>query len=358
MVATFWLVTGDLVNKNKPEMVECGTSGPWDHEQQKRHIFNERVIEVVRRKRPDVFELFGEDPRFGHPICMQYNTRQKPHPSYGIALYNACTRRWLVVEPQVTIEMMQVVRGVYTPSMLPLLLDQAFDAELEELVAAGDSPEGFPELFQKYCGTTHRSGHPLRLATICWKRDCRLIAHVARRVLATRRSSGARISQTTFPKGRACEGECPFSAATREVEEETGIKVILEEPHRPRDLSRGGGPRPHDGVAMGPRSAWVPCKVDFGTDAEEAIAGNVCREFVSHLHSSLTGRIYRTTIWLCVIHEPTDPAPPPTSTFETRGGAWVDDDVLSTLSRVTELCHKCETTLNRLTPYLGMEDHV
>lgn len=333
------------------------------HYEQRKQPFNERLTEMILGRRKNIFEILypGEELlRKGlRPICMQYNIRQKPKPSLGVAFYNLRTGKWLVIQPRHTIEMRSIVRGVYTESTLPLLMEQLYDDELREL-ADLESGDTFQKLFDRYYGTPLQEDLHNRLARGFWEKGWETLRNLARRLVAFREEGGFRISQWIFPKGRPLEGEEPFVTAKREVEEETGIKIIFENPFKslPRVCRCGGRSRQDHHAEPSPETnmrveCWEPCYIDFPTDSEEFVPGFICREFVSHSHSDISGRIYKTTLWVCVFDLDYDPEIPlMAENYESRGGKWLSQEELFSQSRVVGLFHKCDSVLLKHYPYL------
>lgn len=331
---------------------------------QRKQPFNERLMEMVRGKRKNIYEVLsrGESNDFSwnRSLCMQYNLRQKPKSSFGIAFYNLHTRKWFVIEPKHTIEMRVIIKGCYSESTLPLLIEQVYDEELEVL-ASLENPDSFQELFDQYYGTPLREDHLGRLAKRFWNKNWKLLREFAVRIKEYRKTEKFVVSQMIFPKGRPLDGELPFLTAKREVEEETGIKLLFENSHISiKHLSKGGGysrgyseEDPFDTDVSLRGGFWEPCHIDFPDGVDELTHGYVCREFVSQLHSDISGRIYKTTVWICVFALETDPAIPlDPKNYESRGGVWMSESELHSSCRVTELFNKCETLLTRYYPYL------
>lgn len=330
----------------------------FDHRKQP---FNERLMEMVRGRRKNIFEVLYPEARSGknfRPICLQYNLRQKPKLSLGIAFYNLRTKRWFVIQPKHTIEMRSIVRGTYNESTLPLFIEQLYDEELHVL-ATLESPDTFQELFDRYYGTPLKEDFHARLAREFWQRDWETHRDLARKCEEYRRGEGFKTSQWIFPKGRPLEGEEPFVTARREVEEETGIRIIFENPLRGQKILSGGAVRSREGVdpfeteVSVKNGFWESCHIDFPDEIDELVPGFVCREFVSQPHSDISGRVYRTTLWICVFDLETDPVVPlKPENYESRGGGWLGEDILRNESRVTELFQRCENLLTKYYPYL------
>lgn len=323
----------------------------------KPQLINERLMEMIRGERTNIFKiLYPEKPSVGHfrPACIQYNLRQKPKQSYGIALYNIRTKHWFVIQPKHTIEMRAIIRGVYNESTLPLFMEQLYDQELDVL-ASLESPDTFQSLFDRYYGTPLKGDFHGLVSKEVWIRDWRMLRDLSKKCKKFRTDNNFRVSQWIFPKGRPLEGEDPFVTARREVEEETGIKLCFENPHRSPTCA-GRDPRLRasrdDPFGNSGSGVWEPCYVDFPDDIDELTPGFVCRESTSQLHSDVSGRIYRTTLWICAFDLETDPKIPLSpDNYESRGGKWMGEGELRRESRVTELFHRCESLLARCHPY-------
>lgn len=331
------------------------------HHDQKKQPFNERLTEMIRGKRPNIFDILYPEKnsiRNFRPICMQYNLRQKPKPSYGIAFYNIRTKHWFVIQPKHTIEMRSIIRGTYNESTLPLFIEQLYDEELEVL-ASLESPDTFQTLFDRYYGLPLKEDFHGRVSREVWEKDWEMLRDLARKCREFRAENNFRVSQWIFPKGRPLEGEESFATARREAEEETGIRICFENPHRGL-VGIGGGLRlpgsrddPFETDVSVRSGFWEPCYIDFPDDIDELTPGFICREFISQLHSDISGRIYRTTLWICVFDLETDPIIPLfPENYETRGGKWMGEEELRVESRVTELFHRCENLLTKYYPYL------
>jgi 8-oxo-dGTP pyrophosphatase MutT (NUDIX family) len=335
-----------------------------NHQDQRKQPLNERLTEMIRGKRKNIFDVLFTEEELSksnlRPICIQYNLRQKPKSSLGIAFYNIRTRNWFAIQPRHTIEMRMIIRGSFTESTLPLILEQIYDEELSVLTSL-ESPDTFQELFDTYYGTPLKEDFHGRLAREFWSRDWRIIREQARKCAAYRRERGFEVSQWIFPKGRPLEGEEPFNTAKREVEEETGIRILFENPHSSsRNLNRGGGAGksytqedPFEFESPMRTGFWEPCHIDFPDEIEELTPGFICKEFVSQLHSDISGRVYKTTLWICVFDLETNPEIPLSpQNYESRGGMWLSEERLRSQSRVLELFHRCDSLLTKYYPYL------
>lgn len=332
--------------------------------------FNERLVEMIRGKRDNIFGVVYDDPKTipDNPLCVQYNYRQRAKASYGIAFYNTRTKKWFVVEPYTTIEMRMLVQGYYTVNTIPFMVEQLFDSELDLIISYHRGR--FWEFYSKVYGVdqVEKNG----LIDKIWDMNIGVISEVAKRIKAYRMQKGVRESQYIFPKGRPCDSESYFSTAVREVEEESKIKILFENPDvSMRQLSRqhvfndtasnlGTSPSTYiDVVNNKPaethvkQSCWEHCRVVI-PDHEPPIEAFICKEYISHSHSDIMGKIYKTTLWICVFDAPEIEDAVITKSNETRMGRWVTEEVLRTRFRVRELYLKCEGTLNRYYPYLTL----
>jgi 8-oxo-dGTP pyrophosphatase MutT (NUDIX family) len=313
--------------------------------------FNERLVEMVRGKRENVFNIMYDTveqiPQ--QPVCVQYNYKQKPKTSFGIAFHNVRTKKWFVVEPALTIEMRLLLQGTYSPNLVPFLIEQLFQSELEAIVAYDGN-------FQEFYKSLERVLPRSRLAETLWNAEFPNLLEMAKRMLAFRQQVTSPESQYIFPKGRPDDSEVFFLTAVREVEEETGIKVLFENPDvSVRQLSRQ---TPFTGVQEMfsdipvKQKYWEYCRINIpGKPLSE---GYVCKEFVSHTHSDITGKMYKTTLWICVFDGEDCEDIPMKSKSETRIGRWIPESELRKQFRVQELYTKCETTLNKYFPYLSL----
>ena len=398
----------------------------------KRQPFNERLVEMIRGKRENIFHVLYDDPRKipETPICVQYNFKQKPKTSFGIAFHNIRTKKWFVVEPAMTIEMKLLLQGYYNDNLIPFLIEQLYDSELQAIISyKGDFPEFYKRLTGVYPGS--------RLMEELWKQGCSKITSMVEKMLMFRDQSGFVESQYIFPKGRPDDSEAYFLTAIREVEEETGIKVLFENPDNSiRRLSRHNisssssstvfhstvpiepitinhssssstsyaqvasssefvsnslastSPMeidrfPHSisqnidngaliydtsrSLEQNPSSTltvkqnyWEHCRVVLPTSNSVQGSGPsardayLCKEYVSHAHSDMTGKMYKTTLWICVFDAEDSKDIQMIGRTETRFGRWISEDVLRTRFRVQELYLKCEATLNKYFPYLSL----
>jgi len=352
----------------------------------KRQPFNERLVEMIRGKRENIFSVLYDDRQKipETPLCVQYNFKQKPKPSFGIAFHDIRTKKWFVVEPMMTIEMKLLLQGYYNVNLVPFLIEQLYDSELRDIVSyEGD----FPEFYKQITGVYPANN----LMEELWKQGCSKIISMAKRMLTYRAQSGFVESQYIFPKGRPDDSEAYFLTAVREVEEETGIKVLFENPDNSiRQLSRHNvfnittPPEPlsvnsttyakvasamdlstsppqgnlyhHDTNEPSmsvKQNYWEHCRVVIPGDtfAKDAY---LCKEYVSHSHSDMTGKMYKTTLWICVFDGEDSKDIQMIGRSETRFGRWISEDVLRTRFRVQELYLKCEATLNKYFPYLSL----
>lgn len=341
--------------------------------------FNERLVEMIRGKRDNIFDIIYDDPKQipDNPLCVQYNYRQRAKTSYGVAFYNIRTKKWFVVEPYTTIEMRMLVQGYYTANTIPFMVEQLFDSELDLIISYHRGK--FADFYSKVYGTDTITKNVL--IERIWEMNFPLICETAKRIKAYRLQRGVKESQYIFPKGRPCESEAYFSTALREVEEESRIRILFENPDVSiRQLSRqhvfnGESSQNFSLAASQPptsssssyldaasgkvpdtpskQSCWEHCKISI-PDREGILDGFICKEYVSHSHSDIMGKIYKTTLWLCVFDSPEIEDAVITKSSETRMGRWVTEDVLRTRFRVQELYYKCEGTLNRYYPYLTL----
>lgn len=390
----------------------------FDHDIRKQP-FNERLVEMIRGKRENVFSIMYDEPQQipQNPICVQYNFKQKPKTSFGIAFHNINTKKWFVVEPAMTIEMRLILQGYYNVNLLPFLIEQLYESELRAIASYNGN---FPEFYKQITGSYPRD----TLSEEFWKRSHKLIDEMVKRMLAYRDHSGFVESQFIFPKGRPDDSEAYFLTATREVEEETGIKVLFENPDLSiRKLSRhnvynvsapltfnetkvnpviASLPEPdtlstsYASVVVNPpkpiesefngdgshetttdpdsemphgddeepnnfipepvtakQNYWEHCRISIpgSTSLKDAY---LCKEYVSHSHSDMTGKMYKTTLWICVFEGEDSKDILMTGRQETRMGRWISEEVLRSRFRVQELYIKCEATLNKYFPYLSL----
>ena len=345
------IILAGRVGGNPKQMVD------EDREELRRQPFNERLVEMARGKRHDIFRiLYGDDtPKLClQPMCIQFTPKQKPKVSYGIAFHNLGTNAWFVMEPRTTIEMRSIIRGLYTPASLPIILDQLYDEELEFLAQVTYETD-FDEVFKKYYGGSWKDSHHIKLARVCWIKNWREIREMATKLIAFRKRVACELpSQRGFPKGRPVDDELPFATAIREVGEETDIKILFENTQTINQLGRSLKPLGARHTEIGRSQLhWVDCLIDFPNGIEEYVQAYICREPVCHVHSDITGRVYKTVLWICAFNLPDDPIVEISPhNYETRAGLWLEEDELFSTSRVWELAHKCETYLSRNYPYL------
>jgi hypothetical protein len=327
----------------------------------RRQPFNERLVEMVRGKRENVFDIVYDDvekiPR--QPVCVQYNHKQKPKSSFGIAFHNVRTKKWFVVEPALTIEMRLLLQGTYSATLVPFLIEQLFQSELEAIVSYDGN---FREFYKSLEGVLPKS----RLAESIWNAEYSRLQEMAKRILAYRQQVNAYESQYIFPKGRPDDSEVFFLTAIREVEEETGIKILFENPDiSVRQLSRQSFLNTAHESFTDPTAKqkyWEYCRISMpGGESvngqasfQSLVDGYICKEFVSHVHSDMTGKMYKTTLWVCVFDGEDSGDIPMKRASETRMGRWISEENLRKRFRVQDLYVKCESTLNKYFPYLSL----
>jgi len=329
----------------------------------KKYILNERLTEYINSG--DIFPFpdfvpksspgFGDPPP--QPLCVHYNPKQKPKHSYGVALYNRTTGCWLLIEPRTTIEMRVIISGYYTRTSLGFLVDQLYEEELDHLSGI-EGESSFEETYRRYYSQTIKEDFHYAVSKLCWDRDWLTIRNLCRETKIRRElSSRPPPSQRIFPKGRPLEGETTFSTAIREVEEETNIGIKLDHPSFPGKIKPNSPmTQPHQ------ESIWESCTVEFSGFCSKFREGNrgefrgyICKDNVSHLHSDINGKLYKTTLWICIFNSETNPTIPyDPANFESRAGVWVRDEELLNTSRVTGLSQKCQVCLSRHLPQLKL----
>ena len=375
----------------------------FDHDI-RRQPFNERLVEMIRGKRENIFSIMYDEPHQipQNPICVQYNYKQKPKTSFGIAFHNINTKKWFVVEPAMTIEMRLILQGYYNVNLLPFLIEQLYESELRTIASYNGN---FPEFYRQITGSLPRDN----LSEEFWKRSHKMIDEMVKRMLAYRDHSGFVEYQFIFPKGRPDDSEAYFLTATREVEEETGIKVLFENPDVSiRKLSRHNvyqtdhlikdaltnsssyasvviknnidpstsanqnqeenSTDPDSEICQGSlddhltfipepvtakQNYWEHCRISI-PGSNSLKDAYLCKEYVSHSHSDMTGKMYKTTLWICVFEGEDSKDILMTGRQETRMGRWISEDILRSRFRVQELYVKCEATLNKYFPYLSL----
>lgn len=277
-----------------------------------------------------------------------------------------------------TIEMKLLLQGYYDENLIPFLVEQLYESELKAIISYKEGD--FSEFYKSITGVYPKN----RLTEEIWEKNKGRIMTMARDMSIYRSQSGFCESQYVFPKGRPDDSEAFFLTAVREVEEETGIRVLFENPEN--SIKRLSKPRNHgsfykevsvDSVSTGDDSEPVSCyrfKHDTATKQQYwehcrliipglhqpdnvPLDGYLCKEYVTHSHSDMTGKLYKTTLWICVFDgEDGDDVMFNFShageNRETRLGRWILD--LRRRFRVQELYLKCEATLNRYFPYLSI----
>jgi 8-oxo-dGTP pyrophosphatase MutT (NUDIX family) len=314
--------------------------------------FDERLIDLVRGKRFNVYEYLRPFPQMYQmvePICVQYNTKQRPTTSFGVAFYSAISSKWLVVEPKFTIEFISLMKGSYTKHGLPFVMEMMYTSELE-MTVTDPSPDDtsnslakrvYKEIHDKlfYTSTIHI------LYETLWVDNYPLISSLARSILERRKQTGEDCMQAIFPKGRACGSESWVETAIREVSEETGIKINFDNPGQAMEHLNSKYTT-YDNET----NVWEPCRVKI---QERDIDGYISKTHVTHTHSTLQGKLYRTVLWLCVINEDVSGFQV-IENSETRSGEWIRSEDMTKRFRVQELYLKCESALNKYYPYLTL----
>jgi len=315
--------------------------------------FDERLIEIVRGKRYNSYDYLKKHHNLyqvDEPICVQYGSKQRPVPSFGIAFYNVSQKRWLVVEPKFTIEFISLMKGMYTIHSLPFLIDQLYDTELE-LILTDPNPSDIanpPE--KRVYHNIHRvmfgSDTIQILYENLWVENFRLIISIASSVMERRRNKEDNCMQCIFPKGRSSGHETWAETALREVYEETGIQVMFDNPSHMIERLNSKYASDLD------MNIWEPCQVKIH---KKKVDGYISRLHVTHTHSTMGGKLYRTVIWICVVSLGDDEFEEfkVTDNSETRLGIWMGEEDMRKNFRVQDLYTKCETLLNKYYPYLS-----
>lgn len=317
----------------------------------KKQPFNERLVEMIKGQRPNVFSyLFSahNDSVPKRSICMQYNFKQKPRTSYGIALYDTSTNKWYVIQPKFTIEMRSIIFGMYNESLLPFLLEQLYDDELDLLI---NHASNFRELYKLVNGA-----YPsCEIYESIFKDNNDVIHRLCLRLKHIRHQR--LICQYIYPKGRPLTNELIFQTAKRELEEETNVKIVFHGNYlTEKNLSKGS--LIHSIIQQNTKSThWEPCdlQIPLNNGGYLTLSANICREYVSHLHSDITGKIYKTTVWICAFDSggnDIESMQASVKNGESRGGVWLSSEELVKKARVVELFLKTEMTLNKYIPYL------
>lgn len=316
-----------------------------------KQMVDERLIDLVRGKRFNVYQYLKPFPELYHmddPICIQYNVKQRPITSFGVAFYCAPSAKWLVVEPNFTIEFITLMKGAYTKHSLPFLMDLMYSSELQ-LIITDPLPNDLTDSVSK---RIYQSIHDILFFTktiqvlyeTLWVDNYPLISSLARSILRKRAETGENCMQGVFPKGRASGPEKWIETAIREVHEETGIKLNFDNPEQAIDrLSSKYIPDYEGGI-------WEPCRLKV---QEKDIDGFISKIHVTHTHSTLWGKLYRTVIWICVINEEIEEFKV-TENSETRSGEWIKSEDMRSRFRVQDLFIKCDITLNKYYPYLPL----
>lgn len=324
----------------------------FDQEKYK-HPFDERLIEVVRGKKYNCYEYLKSHHQIyqmDEPLCVQYNPKQRPTSSFGIAFYNIAQKKWFVVEPRFTIEFITLIKGMYTTHYLPFLMDQLYDSELELIITDPD-PEDVTSTPEK---RVYKHIHKLMFNTdiiqilyeTMWSDNYNIILSIASSILKRRRENSETCLQCVFPKGRAGGGETWAETAVREVFEETGIRVMFDNPgHVMERLNSKHTNTDQD------TNIWEPCQVKF---SQNVVDGYISRLHVTHTHSTMGGKMYRTVMWICVVSLGVDEIDnfKVVENSETRIGMWLDEEGMRRKFRVQDLYTKCENMLNKYYPYL------
>jgi len=318
-----------------------------------KQTFDERLIEIVRGKKNNPYEYLREYSdiyNMEETICVQYNPKQRPVTSFGVAIYNIYQKKWMVVEPKFTIEFITLLRGAYTTHYLPFLLDQLFDTELEMILKDPEptSTKSIPaeRIYQKIHDTVFCSNSIHILYKSLWMDNYNLIKSISEKIVHRRRTGEERCMQFVFPKGRSNNNESWAEAAVRELMEETGIKIMFDNPtqmyHR---LNSKYSTDTETNI-------WEPCRLNL---MDKIIDGYISKLHVTHTHSTIGGKLYRTVVWICVIsmtEEETNEYKIKENS-ETRLGTWLGEPDMKTNFRVQELYAKCEMMLNKYYPYLS-----
>lgn len=317
-----------------------------------KYPFEERIIEVVRGKRDNPYNYlkpFTEIYELEEPFCVQYNSKQRPISSYGVALYNMALGEWLVVEPKYTIEFLSLLKGSYTVSQLPFYIDQLHDSELE-LILEDPDPSSLQDspakrIYHKIHDIVFYTNVVHVLYESMWIDNYQIISSIAMNVVEKRRSSSETCLQTVFPKGRSSGKESWAETALREFSEETGINIMFDNPATATE-------RLNCKYMEDLTNVWEPCRVFLNN---RSIDGYMSRVHISHTHCASGGKLYKTVVWICVVSLTREESQSHVikDNSETRAALWLDGDEMRKKFRVQDLYTKCEYTLNKYFPYLS-----
>jgi hypothetical protein len=289
-------------------------------------MMNERIYEMISGMRTPSINYYEPEYIYKHPelrgfFCNQISGRTKPRISYGVAIRDLTMDKWCCVAPGATIEFRILLEGNYIPAELPLIISQLYDGELRDI----KEPICF-EAFKTICRRVlFRDVSELCYAI--YHNHMQTITMIANNAYEERKmhSVYADVCQLGFPKGRGGPNEIPLDSAFRELREETGIHVVLD---KGRQLDEW---------------FWESVHVKIGDAIHNGI---LFREPVIHTHVDMSGKAFKTFVWMIHTRLPKDVTDVDlaianiTTPHEVSSVGWHPSIFCSRFSRVKELFHK------------------
>lgn len=287
---------------------------------------NERIYEMISGMRTPPASYYEAEHLYSHGelrgfFCNHVSGKIKPRISYGVAIRDLNMDKWCCVAPGATIEFRILLEGNYIPAELPLIISQLYDHELrmvKEIIGL--------ETYRVICRKIlFRELSELYYAI--YYSHMQTITMIAGNVYEERKmhSIYADVCQLGFPKGRGGFSEPPLESAFRELREETGIQILLDKKPEQKEWF------------------WEQVTIKLGESSRRAI---LFREPVIHTHVDISGRAFKTFIW--IIHtrlpkEVTDvdlAISNATTPHEVSSISWHPSIFCARFSRVKELFHK------------------
>lgn len=286
---------------------------------------NERIFEILHGARTPPIgyydpEHFNAMPKLKGFFCGHNAGKNKPRVSYGVAIRDLRMDKWCCMAPAATIEFRILLEGNYLPAELPIIISQLYDHELR-ITREHLSTETFRVVCRRHL---LRELDDIFYGIYMFHMDS--IRMIANNVFEERKMHTlyGDICQLGFPKGRGAHDETPLQSALRELGEETGIRICT--------VGKGG-------------REWFWERVEMNLCGETHI-GFLFQEPVVHTHVDITGKAFKTLIWIVHTNLPrtlTDvdiPVIHSLTPHEVGAIGWHPSMYCSRFSRVKELFHK------------------
>lgn len=287
---------------------------------------NERIYEIISGLRTSPVSYYDQGHLLKKPglkgfFCNHTSGKNKPRVSYGVAVRDLNMDKWCCIIPASTIEFRILLEGNYIPAELPIIISQLYDSELK-IVKEVLSSETFKVVCRRIL---FRELSPLFYGI--YSSHMESIRMISNHVYEERKMQTvyADVCQLGFPKGRGGYDEIPIQSALRELKEETGVKIHLDDSYKDNEWF------------------WEKVGIELNGFNTE---GTLYREPVVHTHIDISGKAFKTLIWVVHTRLPkeitdNDIAIANTTTPHEVGSiGWHSSVYCTRFSRVKELFHK------------------